>query len=298
MVSTSRLAFFAATIAASLVTSAAHGQAVRTWVSGVGDDANPCSRTAPCKTFAGAISKTFTNGIIDCIDAGAFGAVTITKSITIDCHEQFAGVLAGGTTGIIVNIAAGNANDPLRTVHIRNLRIDGAGAVGSVGTRTGIRGVNILNASAVYIEDTIIQNFANEGVLAQPATNLDLFILNSVIADNNGTGLSVTPAASQTAIVTLNNVHLDRNGIGISVLRPAPGAAVVTLHNTNVDRSTGVGIQSSGANSNVVLNASIAERNGGAGLLSVNGGRLFSFGNNVITGNGAADSPTTAVALQ
>src|SRR5262245_11041461 len=77
----------------------AFAQATRTWVSGVGDDANPCSRTAPCKTFAGAISKTVSGGIINCIDPGGFGAVTITKSITIDCQGTFAGILASGTNG-------------------------------------------------------------------------------------------------------------------------------------------------------------------------------------------------------
>src|SRR6266487_4350072 len=80
--------------------SSAYAQATRTWVSGVGDDANPCSRTAPCKTFAGAISKTAAGGEINCIDPGGFGAVTITKSITIDCHEVFASVLVSGTNAI------------------------------------------------------------------------------------------------------------------------------------------------------------------------------------------------------
>src|SRR6267143_1835853 len=80
--------------------SGAHAQATRTWVSGVGDDANPCSRTAPCKTFAGAISKTAVNGEINCLDPGGFGAVTITKSITIDCDEVFASILYSGTNGI------------------------------------------------------------------------------------------------------------------------------------------------------------------------------------------------------
>src|SRR5213083_3662422 len=81
-------------------------QATRTWVSGVGDDANPCSRTAPCKTFAGAISKTAASGEINCLDPGGFGAVTITKAITIACEGVTAGVLAAGTNGIIVNAGA------------------------------------------------------------------------------------------------------------------------------------------------------------------------------------------------
>src|SRR5436305_7715685 len=102
----------------------AHAQATRTWASGVGNDADPCSRTAPCKTFAGAISKTAINGIINCIDSGAYGTVNITKSITIDCHDVFASILNGNDqssfTGVIINVAAGDPKDPLRTVRLRN----------------------------------------------------------------------------------------------------------------------------------------------------------------------------------
>src|ERR1700704_3703622 len=89
-----------------LPASPAQAQATRTWVSGVGDDANPCSRTAPCKTFAGAISKTAAGGEINCIDPGGFGAVTVTKSITIACEDVEAGVLNAGTSGVIVNALA------------------------------------------------------------------------------------------------------------------------------------------------------------------------------------------------
>src|SRR5712691_5059209 len=116
----------------ALYSPSAQAQATRTWVSGVGDDANPCSRTAPCKTFAGAISKTAINGEINCLDPGGFGAVTITKSITLDCHEIFASLLASGTNAININIATGNANDPLRTVRLRNLNLNGTGTSGTV----------------------------------------------------------------------------------------------------------------------------------------------------------------------
>src|SRR5436189_5717394 len=89
-----------------LWSSAVQAQASRTWVSGSGDDANPCSRTSPCKTFAGAISKTTAGGEIDVIDAGAFGAVTITKAITIDGAGTFTSILNAGTNGVIVNAGA------------------------------------------------------------------------------------------------------------------------------------------------------------------------------------------------
>src|SRR5262245_34159299 len=158
-------------VAAFLMTIAiaTQAQATRTWVSGVGNDANPCSRTAPCKNFEGAISKTFINGEINCLDPSGNGVVTITKSITIDCEDTQGSILASGTTGIIVNLGASNANDPLRTVRIRGLSINGTGASGSVGTRTGIRGINVTtsNTAAVslFVEEVIIQNFVHEGIL-------------------------------------------------------------------------------------------------------------------------------------
>src|SRR6202163_404687 len=89
-------------LVAMLQTAPAQAQATRTWVSGVGDDVNPCSRTAPCKTFAGAISKTAAQGEINCLDPGGFGTVTITKSITLDCDSGAGGILASGTFGITI----------------------------------------------------------------------------------------------------------------------------------------------------------------------------------------------------
>src|SRR5437764_11294128 len=118
-----RLAKFVPVLAliALVAPTAAFGQASRTWVSGVGDDANPCSRTAPCKTFAGAISKTASGGEINCLDPGGFGGVTITKSIAIKCHYTEGGVLVSGTNAIVVNAAATDK------VVLRGLDINGFG---------------------------------------------------------------------------------------------------------------------------------------------------------------------------
>src|SRR5450755_3417827 len=91
-------------MAGVLTPRAAQAQASRTWISGVGDDANPCSRTFPCKTFAGAISKTAAGGEIDVLDPGCFGGVTITKAITPDGGYGQVGfiLVAGGSNGIVV----------------------------------------------------------------------------------------------------------------------------------------------------------------------------------------------------
>src|SRR5262250_4011358 len=98
-----------------------YGQASRTWVSGVGDDVNPCSRTAPCKTWAGAISKTAAGGEIDALDPGGFGALTITKSLTLDGGGgQVASTLVAGTNGLVVSLPS--TSD---VVIIRNIRLNG-----------------------------------------------------------------------------------------------------------------------------------------------------------------------------
>src|SRR4051795_2706391 len=159
MLTLRRLARMAPALAliALAIPASASAQATRTWVSGVGDDANPCSRTAPCKTFAGAISKTALNGEINCLDPGGFGGVTITKSITIDCHEVFASVLVAGTNGISIPFDSfTTAGETHKTVRLRNLNVNGA--------NTGLRGISITGGaasagSAVFIEDCLVDGF-------------------------------------------------------------------------------------------------------------------------------------------
>src|SRR5437764_11890925 len=134
-----------------LGTTIMSAQATRTWVLGVGDDANPCSRTAPCKTFAGAISKTAAGGEIDALDPGGFGARTITKSITLDGGGgQVASVLVSGTNGIVVSAGA---ND---VIILRNLRINGIGS--------GINGIRFLAGKALSVENCDIFGFTNNGI--------------------------------------------------------------------------------------------------------------------------------------
>src|SRR2546430_12992213 len=138
------LGFTVISFAIVLQAASAHAQATRTWVSGVGDDANPCSRVAPCKTFAGAISKTAPSGEINCIDPGGFGAVTITKSITIDCGGTFGSILAALTNGININGAA-------ITVNLRNLSINGVG--------NGLLGINFITGNSLTLTNVNVMNF-------------------------------------------------------------------------------------------------------------------------------------------
>lgn len=200
----------------ALLAMPANAQATRTWVSGVGDDANPCSRTAPCKTFAGAISKTAAAGEINVLDPGGFGAVTITKSITISSVGFEAGVLvSGGLNGIVVNAAATDV------VILEGLDIEGLG--------TGLNGVNILSATDVVVRGSHIHHFTGNGVnLAGPA-GAKVLVQDCVIS-NNGGGVNVqgTSGAANTAIIDHTTIDTHTN-FAIQVAQG--GAAFISLNN-------------------------------------------------------------------
>src|SRR5262252_7538869 len=180
------LAFLGLALILCLPTAPAHAQATRTWVSGVGDDANPCSRTAPCKTWAGAISKTAPSGEMDALDPGGFGSVTITKSITLDGTAGLAGILAsGGVNGIVIQ--AGN-ND---VVIIRNIDFDGLG--------TGGDAVKIVSAGDVRVENCKIYGFSQRGI-DDTRTAGHLAVLNTVISNNVQTGIVAVPGGASLSI--------------------------------------------------------------------------------------------------
>jgi len=180
------------------VASISQAQAARTWVSGVGDDANPCSRTAPCKTFAGAMSKTAMGGEIDLLDSDTVGSVTITKSITLDGTGYLAGILAGGTSGITINIT--NPQDTAKSVRLRGLSINGQG--------TGTNGVNILAANNVTIEQSVIDSFAGAGINVAAGA----VFVGSTSIRNNGVGIAVGSGAS----AGLSDVSIVFNGNAIT----------------------------------------------------------------------------------
>lgn len=285
-------------LAPVLMSAPAHAQATRTWVSGVGDDNNTsfgCSRSAPCKTFAGAISQTDTNGEIDCIDPGGFGNVTITKSITIDCSGTFGGIVSGGVNGITINLTA--SPDPLKSVVLRGLNINGAGG----GGQAGLKGVSILSATLVTLDNVVIMNFTQQGVADVRTAPGRLFIKNSVIRNNGGVG--ILAAGTSGTNVSIENTHSINNAYGLatgagnavkitrsvfsgnSVGIEGDTGAQVGVDSTTVNFN-GIGLQTSGsiwfANTDISFNSSAAIS-----------GPTVSFGDNRIYANVAAGTPPT-----
>jgi hypothetical protein len=288
----------------------AEAQATRTWVSGVGDDVNPCSRTAPCKTFAGAISKTATGGEINCLDPGGFGGVTIGKSLTIDCEGTLGSILASATTGVLVNGAG-------IIVNLRNLTINGT------GTTLGTRGVRFLAGSGLIMTNVNIMNFGTSPALGVEFTpsaanaTLDMnrcVITGNGIAPTTGGGILVQPSAGGSAVVTIANTTVQNNSDGIKAISTS-GAITMTVRESvsSNNRGSGItaqagntinlmsdrntlnnnfqnGVSSSGAASTVrVYQNSISGNTTGAAVAG--GGQIKSYKNNAINGNGTEGTP-------
>lgn len=240
----------------------AHAQATRTWVSGVGDDANPCSRTAPCKTFAGAISKTAANGEISVLDPGGFGAVTITKAITINGDGTLAGILSAGTSGIIVNAGV---ND---VVTIRGISINGAG--------TGLHGIRYLAGRHLRVENVTIEGITGRGIDVSLAAAGELTVENTTITEV-AIGVRVaTTAGSPRA--SLNNVRIERANIGFDVL-----AGTGTISNSIVTNSVNQAVVAEG--SSVVNANNTTLYANGQGLVAFTAGSTVNFANCDIYGN-------------
>ena len=305
------LALFVCALALS---GQAQAQATRTWVSGVGDDANPCSRTAPCKTFAGAISKTATNGEIDVIDPGAYGAVTIGKSMTIDGGGNFAGILSGPTSGIIVNIPTGNANDPHRSARIRRLNITGTGSSGSVGTRTGLDGIRVLQAASVFIDDVVIQDFTEEGVDVNSSTDITVVMDDVQIRNCNGTGVKTMATGTAFVAASLNNIRVQTCNIGVEAgartrvnvngstitrnptgLRATTNSSILNIANTFVTISQTVGVI--GASGAIIRISSSTITQNGTGI-DANTGQMISLDGNSVFGNATLDGVFTSTQMK
>jgi hypothetical protein len=284
--------------------SSANGQASRTWVSGVGDDVNPCSRTAPCKTWAGAISKTAAGGEIDALDPGGFGAVTITKSIRIDGGPFTASALGSGANGIIINAG------PADSVTLRGITVSGNNTVGA------FRGIVVMVAGSVSIENCEIYGWGQRGISIQPTNNnATVTITDTNVKGNLGNGIVVQPAGLNSNVV-LDRVHVQQNvSFGVSIT----GGSSVSIRNSVLSnngasglRMDGTGMSASADLDNVeiagnatgiesiagsitrVANSSIVQNSTGLSI----GGTVQSFGNNRVAGNLGGNGGMSPIGLQ
>jgi hypothetical protein len=290
-------------VVAVTTSSLVHAQATRTWVSGVGDDVNPCSRTAPCKTFAGAISKTSDGGEIDALDPGGYGTVTITKSITLDggTGQGWASILSSGTNGIVISPST---NPAAVVVTLRNLSINGAG--------TGLNGIRILTGGTVFVENCQIFGHTSRGISDErTAASTLLFVDNTVVRDNTSSGIVILNAGSPVGVdASIRNSRIVGNGnsgivagsgarvsvlnsiasgnvnYGVYVEQLSSGTFISITDSAFHENTTGIQV---GPGSPAIVMSDVSITNNGTGM-SLAGANVYSFGNNKIGGNFAGNS--------
>jgi hypothetical protein len=304
------LAIIAGTLLALVLPQApAQAQATRTWVSGVGDDVNPCSRTAPCKTFAGAISKTAVNGEINCLDPGGFGTLTITKAITINCEETLGSVLACNVAGFNINAPATDI------VTLKGIEIEGC--------NNGSNGINFNTGAALHLHKIQIRKFTGNGINVVVTNAAKLFVADAYITDNGGNtatngGIVIKPGAGGTVSASIHRVQLENNSNGViadgtsgsvalnaretiaagspnnGFLATTTGSASAVVVDSCTAASNGTGVNANGGSAFLRIGSSTVSGNA-TGVASGGGATLQSFKNNQIVGNASDGTPLNPV---
>ncbi|WP_167737502.1 right-handed parallel beta-helix repeat-containing protein [Sphingomonas parva] len=295
--------------------------ASRTWVSSTGDDVNPCSRTSPCKTFPGALSKTLPGGEINCVDSAGYGATRITKSVTIDCSGVFGSINASHVTGIIID------GDGI-VVTLRDIAIDGG-----TPDASGINGIHFVRGAALHLHKVEVFNFAfagpgGNGIQITPSTGTaEIFVSDSYIHDNGlgttGSGIQVRPTGNASVNLTVRGARIDNNasnGIridssattglwvrvsieeshlaggsqGLAVLAGSASAtpAIVSVNRSVIANNASFGIIGNGGGTSIFVGDSTITGNG-FGVMAVGSARIGSYGDNRLSGNG--DSGTFSI---
>jgi hypothetical protein len=293
-------------------TSSGDSSGGRTWVSATsGSDSNPCTRAAPCLTFAGAVAQTAAGGVISCLDPGNFGAVTITKALTINCEETLGSGLVSGTDGIVVQAGAGDV------VTLKGLEFE--------GVNSGLNAVRFLSGKELHMHKFQIRNFTNSGIDIEPSNSTRVFLADGYISDCGvgGSGFAailVKANSGANTSVSINHVLMEDNLNGVFTDGSGGGGIVhVQVKDSVVSGSSnnGISISSAGPSSTADVVNNIIRYNGNTGAVvtgaaaalklggntitdnatgvASSGGTLQSFKNNQITDNGVDGTPINAV---
>jgi hypothetical protein len=292
------LALHLAAIAAfGALANAANAQSAQTFVSGAGDDANACTRAAPCKTFAGAITKTNAGGDIICLNSAGYGAVTIVKSISILCDGNPGGIAVSSSGAITVNAASTDV------VVLSGLELDGLGAA--------ITGINASSMGALHLRNVSVRNFTSAGLIFLPVSNARLYVTDSVFAENGVGGLNtdaairVQPQPGVAATVHVSRVRMENNfnGMSVNTVTSTTGSAKVAIDDSVMSGNASNGFLALAGTTGAPLNATIAgsmiSGNFGAGVSAQTGAlAIVRMGNSMISANAIGISATNGAQVR
>jgi hypothetical protein len=277
-------------------TSAAHAQLARTFVSAAsGNDANNCDRPTPCRTFQAAHDKTLSAGEITVLDPGGYGAVLITKAISIiNDGVGEAGVLVSGAhTGIFIVAGASDA------VSLRGLTIKGIGFGGG-------NGIVFNGGKSLTVENCAIRNLDGDGfgfgidfLGRGPAS---LAVSNTLIADNARSAIVILPDGASAFSAVLNRVEMYNNGddaLTVSGLFTNGGSVNVTVTDSVAagTKGTGFAVLTGTAPTTLTVVRSVSANNV-TGLSASNPAATLRIGQSTVTGNATSWSAKQGAVLR
>jgi hypothetical protein len=302
-----------AAIFVALAAAPAKAQSVRTFVSPTGNDSAACSLTAPCRTFAAAYAVTNAGGEIAVLGTAGYGPLTINKAISIVNGGGFEAAIAVPSGAVGITISAGTMD----AVSLRGLTIDGAGV--------GFSGITFGSGKSLTIENCVVRRMTQIGINFYPANASALTVSNTQVAENGDYGISVYPGGSATAV--FNHVEVTNNGSdGISLdggkgtttdgvkatvsdslaagnghagflsysISGAAPTSLTVFHSVAANNVLGVGATGIGT----VRLAQSALTDNTTGWNALNGGVVYSYGDNYIDGNGANQGYLTPIPKQ
>ena len=270
------LALFAA------VSPASAGSANRAWVSGRGTDTTGCGApTAPCRSLQYVHDNIVgAGGEIDVLDPAGYGAVTITKALSIvNDGVGTAGVQA--TSGDAVTINAGVAD----AIVLRGLDIDGLG--------TATNGIQFTAGQSLIVENCSIRHVTAQGINFNPNTASSLAVSNTLAADNGDAGIYLHPGVGGTGAVTAVVSHVElknnhNNGLIVDGAQFAGEIDVTVFESVaagNGQYGFGVGSTTGEAFTTLTLFHSVAVNNGNAGIAAQDAGAILRIAQSLVTGN-------------
>lgn len=299
---------------ATLLSAPVMAQNARSFVSGHGSDTNPCTLTSPCRTFAQALTMTNAGGEIDMLDPAGYGSMTITKAISIvnDGVGTVGVIVPSSGTGILVNAGVNDA------ISLRGLSIEGNGI--------GQTGIQFSAGKSLTIENCVIRHVTGDAIDFNPNASSSLAVSNSLFADNGGTGTFVAPSGSGGVTAVFNHVETNDNAVGGIFMDGAGsiGTITATVSESVAARNATFGflaetssghapttlmlVRSVAANNNIGIEA---QGNGAALRVAqstvtgspasgwlINGGIIYSYGDNYMDGNGGNTGTLTSVVKQ
>jgi hypothetical protein len=275
----------------TLMASSAVGQVQRTFVSGLGNDGNPCSRTAPCRTFAQALMGTSAGGEVYVLDSAGYAPFNVTQSVSVVAPPGVvAGISVFSGDGITINAGV---ND---TIILRGLTLNNQGSTG--------RGVLFNTGGTLHVENCVVNGFSSaSGLIFSNTASLE--VKDSIFRGNlfgievfSGTAaidnvrlernISTGLAASDGSKVTVRNSLVSGGNTGFSGVSNSAQNAELNIENCFAFNNSNVGIQSTSSSTGVTtvrVSNSIVTDNG-TGFFAGNAPAVFqSRGNNTVEGN-------------